>query len=217
MISHRGCAAHLKTSQRKCCNYDRRDEDLRRADYLALIECQQCPKYPGLAKEVPRKPFANHVYRFDRLNQPSRVWAAWPLHRSQASFNGSMIRFDPVVGVASRSLAARPLHPTFTLQLPNRRGITAQPVPRNHAGWTIVGIRPTPSSKSIWRLPDRAFRKGRSRPSALGCRPPGTGTATGRRCEQTSHPCAKWTISASPDPAAADAPPVRTAAPNARS
>ena len=127
-----------------------------------------------------------------------------------------MVRLDSIVGVASGSV------PTTAGQIclypagrGSRRGSFVNHLVRTR-GAGDCRDSPWLSSGSTSRLPDHEFQKDRSLPFVPGCRQHGTGTANAGRCGQRSHPRARWRISISVGPAAADAPRIRTDGSSAR-
>ena len=86
----------------------------RTACNVSLLYTQQSTEYPSLTVQVlPRDaedlPFPNHVRCLDPLNHhPRRAAGSWPLHRSQAAFDVTVIGFDPIIAVAASSLPAMP-------------------------------------------------------------------------------------------------------------
>ena len=95
---------------------------------------------------LPRDPkylsLANHMCRLDALNyRPRCRLRARSLHGPKPSLDGAVVRFDPVVTVASCSLAATAMQLTFFLQFVDGRRIAAQPVAREHSRRPVIRIR----------------------------------------------------------------------------
>lgn len=170
-----------------------------------------------LSGDSQRLALANDVCRFDRSNQrPSCWYGPRALHCSQPPLDGSMVRLDPVVGIASGSVPTASRQSPCTLQVADRSWITPQPVPSKTRAAHGCRDSPAPSSESISLLPDRASLKDRSLLSDLGRQPHGTDTAIARQSGRRSHPGARSRTSVSIDREAADARPVRTAGSNAK-
>ena len=147
-----------------------------RRNKSGLADAQQCPTNPGLPQQIvsgysQNLAFASHVYRLDPLKQaPSGGCASWSLDRSQAALDGSVVRCDSVVRIGACDAAATDAsspHAAVRGSLLDNR--VDHPERRRTADGCLDS--PMPSSRNVWRLPNRASGKDRIHglPAAVYC------------------------------------------------
>src|SRR5262245_47325174 len=106
-----------------------------------------------------------HLCGFGPLNHCPRRCGPWSLHGTQPPLNVTVIGFDTVIAVATRSLTATPRYMTI--------GLEAHEWPLDNSAVrrarqrAAVGSRssPMPCAGTAWRPHGRVFRTGRNRRS----------------------------------------------------
>jgi hypothetical protein len=112
----------------------------------ASSDSQESTEHPSLPMQIlPRDPeylaLAYHPHCLDRLNhRPRPRCRPRPLHGSQPPLDVTMIRFDPIVTVAPRTLTAMWSDVSFSLQFPYQSRIAPQPFPGEHLWRAIVRV-----------------------------------------------------------------------------